>query len=1331
MGNNTSVLEITKENYAEADYMSARFINAEVRNRAYINVLGAELFIKYLADKGINTENIVSMHSISKILENIDIADVFLPNVHIDVRTVFDENKIFIPKSHEKYEITPDIYVVLKLSKNFKDAEFLGYFKPTQINKKNQNKDYYFFQKEKLRSADKLIDIISGYTESKSVALEPEEILRGRTLSVGYSDNNLSEDEVSEFYKLMVKSSVLRDSVAEFDNFEVLSHQVSTVLSERITISENQDKKPVAGIAALTTEEILEEGIKAAVEEKKAEVGEVFEEAETVVEAVENTSEAVAKAEDVFEATEDVVIAEAEENPKHKMAKIEIIQDGEIPPVNTEHEQPEDEAQAVQDEQDSQKEEQPAQEIDDVQEDSVQDIPENDLEINEDDLMLDDIAISEDLSVDENEQENEPTAAPETDILQTEDVETAANEEIADSSEPETTGDSFEIVEEDLNTADNEGEILTEEDISIEEPETLQEEETSPSAEDLTEPEQVIPEDENKNESVMSEDETVQNITDDELTIQEPEIMQGMTDDLPALPEDLTVEEPLPEPIASSPVKPDVTIEEITTLKPELTVDSLLDNAIAAIGTGVTANTVASEAAVSDAAIKMASVAGGLVDDVTKKLIESQENTVFQKEINKVQNEHLVPENNTIKHSQTKPDANRNVPEKPVDGISNKEISAIHESHSTTDNPEASAFVGGLSDAKMQANIQAEKEGLVTVTDISDLQTVEVEKQENIVHNVVDIDKMETVQQEQVIENDTEIVELDKIESVDSPTRSLGTPEDPFNEMEAVLSQETMDLPDLNSYTISEDGTSPSDNMNWGTVDEAAKGDLLDLETSGMLFGDTSEIAPAENTENLIDGSMFKSTSMSFDIEEPVLEEFPAEVLPALDEDNQTGLSEDLSGDVSLQQKKEDIPAQAEQEVQTPEINDNENITVNEELEISEEDLQTEEIDDNIEISEEDPNPVEGNIAEITAGTEKNEELTDDDIDNILKENGAETPEGSTTEYLEDTMPPEVATAAPTAVAEKEQVEPSAESGSDWTEDTGFDSLQDVDIPTGNDFITEPETISNAPVYKVRSNTTSISSGNFTPGEIHIDINRNATLPAEVPNTPINKLFDDSAAPGADTILNNPGRLSKTAPKQNNGLFIGLGLTGLIIFLGLVFTLGFGISKFIKGQTEETPQPISDTTESLPTADNTETPAVGEVLEMDNNTNALASTAGTDTSKKTNFVEVKGMSWEAPGTVSANPEFRNYFQSAGKSIKSSLTTDLLSVTDMAYASEMRVSVTFNQDGTFSDARIVTSSGSGQIDKIVLRTVNETLNVLKAPHSVGSYENTTAILKINL
>ena len=309
----------------------------------------------------------------------------------------------------------------------------------------------------------------------------------------------------------------------------------------------------------------------------------------------------------------------------------------------------------------------------------------------------------------------------------------------------------------------------------------------------------------------------------------------------------------------------------------------------------------------------------------------------------------------------------------------------------------------------------------------------------------------------------------------------------------------------------------------------------------------------------------------------------------------------------------------------------------------------------------------------------------------------------------------------------------------DWAQDTDFDALQDVEInpETAVDAPKEDEevTISEAPrEFKVQENSTVISSENFTPGEINIDINTCNILPANPENQPINELFQEDSPVNNGDMMKNPGRLTKPSQQPPNGLALGLGLAGLVVVLGLIFALGFGVSKFLKGQTEETPQPISDNSGDLNVPDPAQTQSEqpqGQVVEMNNNTNALASTAGTKPTKKSDFVEVKKLSWEVPGAVSAEPKFQEYFQSAGKSIKSALMTDLLSVTDLAYASEMRVSVSFEQDGTFKDARIVTSSGSSQLDNIVLRTVNQTLNVLKAPRSVGSYENTTAVLKIYL
>ena len=115
----------------------------------------------------------------------------------------------------------------------------------------------------------------------------------------------------------------------------------------------------------------------------------------------------------------------------------------------------------------------------------------------------------------------------------------------------------------------------------------------------------------------------------------------------------------------------------------------------------------------------------------------------------------------------------------------------------------------------------------------------------------------------------------------------------------------------------------------------------------------------------------------------------------------------------------------------------------------------------------------------------------------------------------------------------------------------------------------------------------------------------------------------------------------------------------------------------------------------------------------------------------TSFLSVRKLSWEVPDYVSADVNFRQYFQSAGKSLKAALSSDLLLATDYTYSDQIRLSVSYSRDGIFQSARILLSSGSGQVDNIVLQSVNQTLKVLKAPTSLGNDQSTTVILKIYL
>ena len=107
-----TLIYIEDQDKLDASVAANAFAHKDVKNRAYINTLGAELALKYLASEDIDVSNIYNIHSIKKILEEMDISDIMLPNIHIDVRVVFDENVIFVPKSHFEYNLVPDIYLV-------------------------------------------------------------------------------------------------------------------------------------------------------------------------------------------------------------------------------------------------------------------------------------------------------------------------------------------------------------------------------------------------------------------------------------------------------------------------------------------------------------------------------------------------------------------------------------------------------------------------------------------------------------------------------------------------------------------------------------------------------------------------------------------------------------------------------------------------------------------------------------------------------------------------------------------------------------------------------------------------------------------------------------------------------------------------------------------------------------------------------------------------------------------------------------------------------------------------------------------------------------------
>lgn len=261
MAGQETLIYIDENDEKNAGISAKKFTKEDLKNRAYYNILGANLVKKFLADKNIDVSDIYNIHNINKVLEELDISDIMLKNIHIDVRVIFNENYIFIPKSHFEYDILPDIYVVLQMSTDKKYTKFLGFFEPKLINKNNENEEYYFIEKEKLTSPENLKEFVQNFKGNTSEKLSDSETDESDMLILSLIDQDISEKDKKLLLKNLTKSAELRDRFIEFENFEMLSYRAEHSADLNVNDSLSPDENMILSLdkAAEATAEILKE----------------------------------------------------------------------------------------------------------------------------------------------------------------------------------------------------------------------------------------------------------------------------------------------------------------------------------------------------------------------------------------------------------------------------------------------------------------------------------------------------------------------------------------------------------------------------------------------------------------------------------------------------------------------------------------------------------------------------------------------------------------------------------------------------------------------------------------------------------------------------------------------------------------------------------------------------------------------------------------------------------------------------------------------------------------------------------------------------------------
>lgn len=229
-------IEITQDDVKDA-VLSSSNLDDSIKQRAFANVIGGRLGIKYLKSIGFNTTNQNSLYTIPAVLKDLDIADISLDNIKIDVRIVPNEDTLFVPKAQFEFNVTPDIYIFLTLSQDLSTANFVGAISPDEINKSKEANGYYIVDKGILYNENSLKKALKKTKPKSNLATNENDIIKAQALIVNFIDGDIMNKEKHFLYEQLLKSSSLCEMFRNFQHFELVSKdlaQTNEILSDSV-----------------------------------------------------------------------------------------------------------------------------------------------------------------------------------------------------------------------------------------------------------------------------------------------------------------------------------------------------------------------------------------------------------------------------------------------------------------------------------------------------------------------------------------------------------------------------------------------------------------------------------------------------------------------------------------------------------------------------------------------------------------------------------------------------------------------------------------------------------------------------------------------------------------------------------------------------------------------------------------------------------------------------------------------------------------------------------------------------------------------------------------
>lgn len=214
----------------------------KIRERAVANCLSAEAVSKYFVDIEVDTKT--GIHNVPQVLEDIEIADIYIKNNFIDVRIYFNENELCVPKTHYDLGIAPAAYMFVKIDESLSNCSVSGFLLSENVDTSNDYKGYYKVSVQ---------DLVSFYDMESSLATNYEDEYPENFEKDVFDFLDKRLENKKDFYRVLLKSGTAREYLINASkaknvfNFISSTDEVNSADSPVITNLETDDM-PVAEI---------------------------------------------------------------------------------------------------------------------------------------------------------------------------------------------------------------------------------------------------------------------------------------------------------------------------------------------------------------------------------------------------------------------------------------------------------------------------------------------------------------------------------------------------------------------------------------------------------------------------------------------------------------------------------------------------------------------------------------------------------------------------------------------------------------------------------------------------------------------------------------------------------------------------------------------------------------------------------------------------------------------------------------------------------------------------------------------------------------------------